>query len=92
MIFGSAIKNYTKAKDIDIMIITNKKDIKEVNSILKKKEYVLPKNLHAIKLTSKDLLENLKKKNKAVIDIVKNAVILYKQDKYMEIIKNVTSI
>lgn len=92
MMFGSAIKNYAKAKDIDIMIVINKKDIKEVNNILKEKEEILPKNLHAIKLTHKDLLENLKKKNKAVIDIVKNAIIIYGQDKYVEILKNVASL
>ncbi|MBU1204996.1 MAG: nucleotidyltransferase domain-containing protein [Nanoarchaeota archaeon] len=92
MMFGSAIKTYNKAKDIDIMIVMDKKDIKEVNNILKEKQEILPKNLHAIKLTHKDLLENLKKKNKAIIDIVKNAIITYGQDKYVEIIKNVTSL
>lgn len=91
MMFGSAIKNYDKASDIDIMIVLHKRYIKEVNKILKEKEDILPKSLHAIKLTHKDLLENLKKKNKAMIDIVKNAVIIYGQDKYVEIIKNVTS-
>ena len=89
--FGSAIKNYDKASDIDIMLVLHKRDLKEVNKILKEKEDILPKHLHAIKLTHKDLLENLKKKNKAVIDIVKNAVIIYGQDKYVEIIKHVAS-
>lgn len=92
MMFGSSIKDYNKAKDIDIMIVMDKKDIKEINNILKEKQEILPKNLHAIKLTHKDLLGNLKKKNKAVIDIVKNAIIIYGQDKYVEIIKNVTSL
>jgi len=90
-IFGSSIKNYSKAEDIDIMIIMDKKDLNEVNDILKKKEKILPKNLHAIKMTNEDLLKNIKKKEKVIMDIVKNAVILYGQGKYMEIIKNVTS-
>lgn len=92
MMYGSAIKDYEKARDIDIMLIIKKEDIKEVNNILKEKEKILPKHLHAIKLTHKDLLENLKKKNKAIIDIVKNAIIIYGQNKYVEIIKNVTSL
>lgn len=91
MMFGSAIKNYAKARDIDVMMVIDKKDVKEVNNILKEKEEILPKNLHAIKLTYNDLLKNLKKKDKAVIDIVKNAIIIYGQDKYVEIVKNVTS-
>ena len=92
MLFGSAIKDYAHAHDIDIMIVMENRDVKEVNAILKKKEEILPKKLHAIKLTSQDLSDNLKKKDKAMVDIVKNAIILYGQDKYVEILKNVTSL
>src|SRR3989344_5934281 len=69
-----------------------KKDINEVNNIIKEKEEILPKKLHVIKLTANDLLKNIKEKKEAVLDIVKNAVILYGQDKYVRVIKNVTSI
>lgn len=91
MIFGSTIKNYEKARDIDIVVVMDKKDDKEVNKILNERQKILPKNLHAIKLTHQDLLKNLKNKNKTMIDIVKNAVILNEQNRYVEIIKNVTS-
>jgi len=91
MMFGSTIKNYAKATDIDIMIVIDKEDVKEVNNILKEKKELLPKNLHAIKLTHEDLSGNLKKKDKVITDIVKNAVVIYGQDKYVEIIKSVTS-
>jgi hypothetical protein len=88
MIYGSAIKNYSQAKDIDIMIVIKKNEVEEVNKILRKKEDILPKKLHAIKLTHQDLLENIKKKDKAIVDIVKNAIILYGQNEYVEIMKN----
>ena len=91
MFFGSAIKDYAHAKDIDIMIVLDKKDVKEVETILIKKGEILPKKLHSIKLTREDLLDNLKKKQEAMIDIVKNAVIIYGQDKYLEAIKDVTA-
>ena len=92
LMFGSVIKNYDKARDIDIMIVIDKKDIKEINKILKEKEKILPKKIHAIKLTHNDLLENIKNKDKAIIDIVKNAIVIYGEDKYVEIIKNVASL
>ena len=88
MMFGSAIKNYSQARDIDIMIVIEKSEIKEINKILKKKEEILPKKLHAIKLTHQDLLENIKKEDKAMVDIVKNAIILYGQERYVDILKN----
>jgi predicted nucleotidyltransferase len=90
MMFGSAVMNYAKARDIDLMIVLNKKDVKKVSTILKRKKDILPKKVHAIKLTNQDLLENVKKKDKAMVDIVRNAIILYGQDKYVEILKHVT--
>src|SRR3989344_2403645 len=92
MIYGSAIKNYAKANDIDIMIIIRKAEYKEVIKIIEKKQRILPKKIHSIELTANDLLQNIKQKKESAIDIVKNAVILYGQDKYVEIIKNVTGI
>jgi len=89
MIFGSAIKNYAQAKDIDLMLVIEQKDIKEVNQILEKKKQILPKDIHALKLTFNDLQNNLNKKDKVVIDIIKNAIILSGQEKYVELIKNV---
>ena len=89
LLFGSAVKNYSSAKDIDIMIIAENKDSKEINAVLREKERLLPKKLHAITLTAEDLSGNIGGKNKATIDIIKNAIVLYGQDKYVEIIKNV---
>lgn len=89
LIFGSAIKDYAHAHDIDLIIVTNNQEIKEINSILKKKEEILPKKLHTIKLTPQDLLENLQKGDKVMIDIIKNAIVLNSQEKYVEILKNI---
>ena len=91
LMFGSAIKDYSKARDIDIMAVIDKKDVKEVGNILKEKQKILPKNIHAIKLTHNDMLKNIKNKNKAMVDIIKNAIVIYGQDRYVEIMKNVTS-
>lgn len=89
MIYGSAIKDYAEAHDIDIMIVMDKADVKEINKFINEKEEMLPKKLHAIMVTHQDLLENLKKRNKAMMDIVKNAIVLYGQYKYVEVMQNV---
>lgn len=91
ILYGSVIKNYARASDIDIMLIINKSEYKEATKIIKKRQKILPKKIHSIELTSNDLLQNIKQKKKSIIDIVKNAVVLYGQDKYVEILKNVTS-
>jgi hypothetical protein len=89
MIYGSAIKNYKTANDIDIMIITKKSEADEVNNILNEKAGILPKEIHAMKLTEKDLLKNIKEQ--AVVDIIKNAIVLYGYDEFVEVVKNVSS-
>jgi len=92
LLFGSTVKDYVHARDIDLMIVIENRDIKEINDVLKKKEEILPKKLHAIQLNHQDLLDNLKKKDKAMIDIAKNAIILYGQERYVEALKDVTSL
>ncbi len=91
IIYGSIIKNYAKANDIDIMLIIKKIEYKEAARIIEKKQDILPKKIHSIELTSDDFLQNIKQKKRAVIDIIKNAVILYGQDKYVDMIENATS-
>ena len=92
MLFGSTIKDYIHANDIDLMVVIENKDIKEENTLLKKKEEILPKRIHAIKLTCQDISKNIRKKDKAIVDIVKNAIILYGQDRYVDVLKNVSSL
>ena len=91
VLFGSVIKNYEAARDIDILIVIDKKDYKKVRKIINEKQGLLSKEMHLIEMTEEDLTDNIKKKQGAIIDIIKNAVILYGQDKYVEVIKNVSS-
>jgi predicted nucleotidyltransferase len=91
LLFGSAIRNYDAAHDIDLMVVLKKEDASKVNKILNEKNKILPKKLHKINLTAQDLSDNLKKRDKVVLDIIKNSVVLYGQDKFVEIIQNVTS-
>lgn len=92
VLYGSTIKNYEKSHDIDIMIVTEKGEYKEVSRVITERQKFLSKKIHLIELTEKDLFKNLEEKQKAIIDIVKNAIVLYGQSKYVEIIQNVTSI
>lgn len=91
MLFGSAAKNYEAARDIDILLVIGKKDYKEVKKIMNEKQKLLPKEIHSIEMTEEDLTNNIKKKQGAIMDIIRGAVILYGQDKYIGVMKNVSS-
>jgi hypothetical protein len=91
MLYGSTIKNYNNANDIDLLLIIKKSDYKEITKIIEQKQKILPKKIHSIELTSNDFLQNIRERKKVTIDTIKNAIILYGQDKYVDIMKNVSS-
>ncbi len=90
MMYGSSIKDYLNAEDIDVMIVMKKEDETEVKHILKEKGKILPKKVHPILLTKTDLIDSLKNNDKVILDIIKNAVILYGQEYYVEVMKDVS--
>lgn len=92
ILFGSMLKNYSKANDIDVMVVIKKEDFKEVKKVIDERRKLSHKKIHSIELTEEDIISNIKQKKDTTVDIVRNAVILYGQDKYVEVIKNVTSI
>jgi len=91
LFYGSASRNYAQARDIDLMVILNKSDVKEVRDKILEIQKMLPKKMHSIEATKNDLIENLKNKNKAMIDIIKTAIVLYGYDDYMGVINGFTN-
>ena len=92
ILYGSAIIDYSIAKDIDLMIIREEKESSEIQKIIYEKQKILPKKIHLISLDNEEFSKNLTGEQKAIVDIAKRAVILYGQKNYVEIIKNVTGI
>jgi|SRR3989344_2670599 len=92
IIYGSTLIDYSKARDIDIMIIRKKGESGNLHKLIAERQKFLTKKIHMIDLTHAEFIKNLRKKQRTIIDIVKNAVVLYGQNKYVELIKNVTSI
>ena len=91
MLFGSVLRNYEKANDIDLLVAAARADKKEIDKVIKEKREILPKKLHAIRLTHAELESNIRRKEAAILDIVKTGIVLHGQEEYVEILKNVTS-
>ena len=90
MLFGSAIANYEKARDIDILIAAPKGSMQKIGKAIESRREILPKKLHAIKLTRRELESNIKRKSPTILDIIRKGVILHGQDTYVEVMKIVT--
>ncbi len=91
LIYGSAVRNYEKAKDIDLLIIIEKERYKEISKLIDEKNRILIKPIHPLIMFSSDLEKNLKNKNPAMINAIREGYILHGYDRLIDVIKHVTS-
>lgn len=91
LIYGSITRNYDKSKDIDLLVIIKKEKYKEVKKFIDEKNNISYKPIHPLIMTLSDLEKNLKNKNPAMINAIREGYILHGYDKMIEVIKNVTS-
>ncbi len=90
LIYGSIIRNQKKAEDIDLLVIS--KDKKGIDKIIKERRIISTRPIHAIKRSYQELTEDLKNKNEVILNIINSCYVLHGCDKFLEGIKNVTSI
>lgn len=91
VLFGSIIKNKDKANDIDLLLVFDVKNNNKINSIIKEKNEILIKRIHPIKQTVEDLKNNIRIKDKVILNALKEGIILHGFEELLEVIKNVTS-
>ena len=89
IIFGSIIKNPQHARDVDVLLVYERKNHEKISNFISAKNKVLFKKIHDIPQTLEDLKENLKK-NPAIIDAIRSGYILKGHDKITEVLKDVT--
>jgi predicted nucleotidyltransferase len=88
LLFGSSIRNAKDARDIDLMVVIEKQEYKEVKAAIAKRQQILPKPIHSIELTKEDLIKNLNTKKEEFVSIIKSAIILYGYAEYVEVMKD----
>ncbi|MBI5388933.1 hypothetical protein HZB01_00975 [Candidatus Woesearchaeota archaeon] len=91
VLFGSIIQNEKEANDIDLMIVLEQKDNSAINKIINEKNKILPKRIHIIKQTIQDIISNIKKRDKLVLNAFKYGIVLHGFEELVEVMKNVTS-
>ena len=87
LIYGSAVRNYEKARDIDLLIIIEKEKYKEVSKLIEEKNRILVKPIHPLIMVLSDLEKNLKNKNPAMINAIRESFVLHGHDKMMEVLR-----
>ncbi len=76
IIFGSAVKDYTNAHDIDLLIVLEQKKLAMVQELIKKHREISIKPIHAIWQSTSDIKTNLQKPDIVVVNALRFGYIL----------------
>ena len=88
ILFGSILKSEEKANDIDLLLIMDQENNTKINKFIDTKNQILLKKIHPIKQTSDDFINNVKKKDKVILDAIKTGIVLSGVENYVELINN----
>jgi len=91
ILFGSVLAKGIDAKDIDIMIVLEKKNYPKIRDVLENIKKLKPKKIHEMVQTKEDLLKNIKKSDEVILDIIKKGKILWGAEIIVEAIKHGSS-
>ncbi len=90
MLFGSLL-NGGHYNDIDFLIVLEQSQINKVNKLISGINKISSKRVNLVKQTIKDLEDNLKKKDKIVVNAVKKGIVVFGYKRFIEVIENVSS-
>ncbi len=90
ILYGSVLYSPREARDIDVIgIVSGGNRFVSADNIVNKIQKIEMKKIHAIMFGQKELLNELKKQNKAFIDALKKGIVLFGQEEYISFMKQV---
>lgn len=75
ILFGSVLRKYKEARDIDVVLITDKKRFSKLKKEIGEIDELNVKRLHPIYQTKEDFIKNIKKSDKALLSAMKGIVV-----------------
>ncbi len=87
ILFGSILTNPGEARDIDLLIVQNKKELNQIKKYVSDKNKIMTKRVHALLQTKEDFLNDFKKRNKVILEAIKTGRVLFGQEKFINLLK-----
>jgi len=88
ILFGSITRNEKQANDIDLLIVADKNNFKEVKKVIEERDKLSNKKIHFLFQTRGDFRQDVAAKNKVMIEIIKTGIALYGQEEYLKTLKS----
>lgn len=86
LLFGSVLRKYKEANDIDVLFITNQKRFEAVKKEIESINAMNPKKIHPIYQTKEDFSDNVTKKDPIALDALKG-IIVYGEEILVKVMK-----
>ncbi len=80
VLFGSVLTDEKKAKDVDLLVVTDKENVDEVRAIIKERNEVAYKKVHLLLQLPQDFKKDIANKNRVMVEIIKTGVVLFGQE------------
>lgn len=88
LLFGSLLTKGKEARDVDVLLVFERRNIIAVESIIEKINKLKPKKIHAVYQTKEDFIKNIKNRDSAILNEIKTGVVLWGRDFFLEAIKH----
>jgi len=90
ILFGSIVRDEKNANDIDLLIVLDPKQNKAINKIILDKNMILTKRIHPLRQTRDDLIRNLNKRDKVLLNALKFGIVLHGYKSIVKMIEHAT--
>ena len=87
ILFGSVLKKGDAAGDIDVLVIFEKKQHKQLQNALNKLQALKTKHIQLVMQTPEDFVKNLKKPDLVILEIIRTGKVLWGHDLILDSIK-----
>jgi len=89
ILFGSILFKKEQARDVDVLFILNDiRKINDVNNFCLEISKIRIKKINHLIMTEFDFINNIKNKNKVILDIIKKGAVLRGEEIFIKSIKN----
>jgi len=86
LLFGGVLNKEEKANDIDVVFVTSQKNLKELQKEIESMNKINLKIIHPIYQSKEDLINNIKKRDKIIINAIKG-IVIKGEEEFLKILK-----
>jgi len=87
ILFGSVLRK-EKFNDVDALMVLRKAQNRRMDKSIRDLNKINVKKIHAVKQTRQDLVSNLWKKDRVVLEIIKSGIVLFGYEEIVEVVRD----